>query len=311
MQSSARRAIPYPSSDRSDKPDLPLHFKSLVDALEKDISFDQGPVGSRPANPGYRGFQWFDSVSHIMSFWDGSNWYDLGVTNFLPSTIVDGKGDIVIGLADNTPGRLGPGPKGQMLTTDSSLAAGLKWALDPVLDLVAAKGDMVIGSATDQMIRVPVGPDGTSPIADASQAAGVKWGVAQIPHKFPSTHLTANLPMTNANQFYDAVSDTLTAGRWLVNVVLTLLGGGQAANVTAKIHDGTSTAPSPWTSTAGARTGNGDPMNLAMTAILDLTSTKTIYGSAAASGTGMTLLSAAPQNSAGTNACSMTCIQLQ
>lgn len=49
-------------------------------------------------------------------------------SDFLQSALADAKGDLLVGTADNVVGRLGLGSNGQVLTADSTLAAGIKWA---------------------------------------------------------------------------------------------------------------------------------------------------------------------------------------
>jgi hypothetical protein len=46
-------------------------------------------------------------------------------------SLVDVKGDLLVGAADDTLSRLGVGDDGNVLTVDSSQAAGVKWALPP------------------------------------------------------------------------------------------------------------------------------------------------------------------------------------
>lgn len=46
----------------------------------------------------------------------------------IQQSLVDAKGDLIAGLANDTPGRLGVGSDGQVLTADSGFAQGLKWA---------------------------------------------------------------------------------------------------------------------------------------------------------------------------------------
>ena len=46
----------------------------------------------------------------------------------IPKSLVDAKGDLLVGTADNTVGRLAVGTNGQVLTADSAQASGVKWA---------------------------------------------------------------------------------------------------------------------------------------------------------------------------------------
>jgi hypothetical protein len=53
--------------------------------------------------------------------------FDTGV-GAIPNTVIDAKGDLVVGTAADTVDRLAVGSDGQVLTADSSLAKGVKWA---------------------------------------------------------------------------------------------------------------------------------------------------------------------------------------
>jgi hypothetical protein len=62
---------------------------------------------------------------------DGSlAWTSLGYTTFggISQTLIDAKGDLVVGTADNVVGRLAVGSNGQMLVADSSTTGGIAWA---------------------------------------------------------------------------------------------------------------------------------------------------------------------------------------
>lgn len=50
------------------------------------------------------------------------------VTNAISNTLVDAKGDILVGTAADTPGRLAVGTDGQYLKADSTTGTGLVWA---------------------------------------------------------------------------------------------------------------------------------------------------------------------------------------
>jgi hypothetical protein len=58
----------------------------------------------------------------------GLNWKDLGETSALLKTAVDAKGDLLVGTASDTVGRLAVGSDGQALTASSGAATGLAWA---------------------------------------------------------------------------------------------------------------------------------------------------------------------------------------
>lgn len=61
--------------------------------------------------------------------WDGTSW-NLQTTFLdpIPKTVVDAKGDLVIGTASDTVGRLGAASNGQLLVTDSATSQGVKWS---------------------------------------------------------------------------------------------------------------------------------------------------------------------------------------
>lgn len=63
-------------------------------------------------------------------------WAAAGGSETLPASIIDAKGDVIVGTANDTAARLGVGSNGQVLTADSGEAGGVKWA-------AAAGGDSV------------------------------------------------------------------------------------------------------------------------------------------------------------------------
>lgn len=72
--------------------------------------------------------------------WDGSLWTPAALTaadtGAIPESLIDAKGDLIVGTANDTAARLGVGSNGQVLTADSGEASGVKWA-------AAAGGDSV------------------------------------------------------------------------------------------------------------------------------------------------------------------------
>ena len=55
-------------------------------------------------------------------------WAAVSAADAIPETLIDAKGDLVVGTAADTAARLGVGSNGQVLTADSAQASGVKWA---------------------------------------------------------------------------------------------------------------------------------------------------------------------------------------
>ena len=56
------------------------------------------------------------------------SWTPYSVANALTTTIVDAKGDLLVGTADDTIGRIAVGTNDYVLTADSTASTGVKWA---------------------------------------------------------------------------------------------------------------------------------------------------------------------------------------
>lgn len=72
------------------------------------------------------------------------------VTGAIANTIVDAKGDLLVGTAADTPGRLAVGTNDYVLTADSTTGTGLKWAAIPASSGPAFKATGTTNQALSQ-----------------------------------------------------------------------------------------------------------------------------------------------------------------
>lgn len=70
------------------------------------------------------------------------------------------KGDMLVSTGADY-ARQAVGSNGMILTADSAQTNGMKWALDPAIDLMAAAGDLPYGAAADSMAKLPIGSAGS------------------------------------------------------------------------------------------------------------------------------------------------------
>lgn len=79
-------------------------------------------------------------------------------TETLPASIINAKGDLIAGTADNTAARLAVGATGETLIADSSATAGVKYASGsvPVIPLAAGSdaSDVPAGTPTNAIILI-------------------------------------------------------------------------------------------------------------------------------------------------------------
>lgn len=75
---------------------------------------------------------WFDTTTgRLFIYFDDGNslqWVEAGTAADFVADIIDAKGDLLVGTAANTLGRLAAGTNGYVLTADSTATEGVKWA---------------------------------------------------------------------------------------------------------------------------------------------------------------------------------------
>jgi hypothetical protein len=111
------------------------------------------------------------------------------VTSAIQASIIDAKGDLIVGTANDTAGRLGVGTNGQILTADSAETTGLKWTAAPSGYIAPTIGTTTITSGTTVSTLTSValsnasltgtvtagGSAGTSGYVLSTTGTGVQW----------------------------------------------------------------------------------------------------------------------------------------
>ena len=105
-----------------------------------------------PSSP-IPGQMWFNSLNGGTYIYYSSAWTEVGAVpiNALLNTI-NAKGDLLVGTADNTIGRLGVGTNGYFLKADSAQTTGLVWAAIPSVSILDDVGDVTITSAASGQV---------------------------------------------------------------------------------------------------------------------------------------------------------------
>lgn len=85
---------------------------------------------TRPASP-YEGQAIYETDTDKTYIWNGSLWVEQ-----LSTTVIDAKGDLIVGTAADTASRLAVGSNGQVLEADSAQSTGVKWGGTMGLELV-------------------------------------------------------------------------------------------------------------------------------------------------------------------------------
>jgi hypothetical protein len=87
----------------------------------------QGTFAERPtANGSYR-FFWATDTNQL--FYDDGAWHEIaGTVDTILKSIIDAKGDLIAGTANDTPARLAVGTNGYLLEAASGATPGVQWA---------------------------------------------------------------------------------------------------------------------------------------------------------------------------------------
>ena len=109
---------------------------SATNAEASFDSFDDRYLGAKASDPAtdndgnalVTGALVFNSTSNAMKVWNGSSWQLVDTASGISPSLIDAKGDLIVGSADDTPARLAVGANGTVLTAASGESTGLTWS---------------------------------------------------------------------------------------------------------------------------------------------------------------------------------------
>lgn len=96
-------------------------------------------------------------------------------TGAISEALIDAKGDLIVGSADNTAAKLTAGANNTRLVADSAQTKGLKYVADTVNYVVTTLGDLLVATANQTITRLGVGTDGYRLQAQSGDATGVQY----------------------------------------------------------------------------------------------------------------------------------------
>jgi hypothetical protein len=110
---------------------------------------------------------------------EGVRWSAETDPNSINKAIIDAKGDIIVGTANDTPARLGVGTDGQYLVADSLTTEGIKWATPNIALGTETTGDYVQSVSGGTGVTVTGGTgEGSTPSVAIGQDVGTGSSVA-------------------------------------------------------------------------------------------------------------------------------------
>jgi hypothetical protein len=110
---------------------------------------------TRPASP-FEGQAIYETDTDKTYIWNGSLWVEQ-----LSTTVIDAKGDLIVGTAADTASRLAVGTNNHVLVADSAQSTGAKWASIEGTLRMAAGG--TYGGAVATVITFPSGRFSAAP----------------------------------------------------------------------------------------------------------------------------------------------------
>jgi hypothetical protein len=201
--------------------------------------------------------------------YNGTSWVDV-TADSIAKGLIDAKGDLIVGTADNTPARLAVGTNGQRLVAASGETAGLQWVADTANTVVTAKGDLLAATAASTLARLGVGSNGQVLTADSTASTGLAWSTAAAGSGLilldsdtvsSVTSFSVNNVFTSTHRNYLLVIDTIGTGVAALNLRFRLSGTDSSTGYTFQNFTASSTSLSGSRSTSQTSMRIGTTIN--------------------------------------------------
>lgn len=129
MADTTTRGFPYPEG--TDAVDVAGDIQTLaeaVDTMPGVQSFTGSQIAGLSSGAKWAGRVVWNSTTGRLQVSDGSTFTDVSTTSAILATVVNAKGDLLVGTADDTVARQGVGANDTLLVADSTASTGVKWA---------------------------------------------------------------------------------------------------------------------------------------------------------------------------------------
>ena len=136
---------------------MQISHENIEDRAARVVTGTSTPAGDAQYNRTFFYNTSTDKLYFYKAEDESGTWTEI-TGNYILSSLIDAKGDLLVGTANDTAGRLASGSTGQVLSVNSATATGLEWA-DPASTLIVSdtmptsvfSGDIWFDTTTGRM----------------------------------------------------------------------------------------------------------------------------------------------------------------
>jgi hypothetical protein len=236
--------------------------------VDQDGSLGGAPTGATAV---------FTNSAPTTSITTGTVWVDKDATSitanpFIPQAVINAKGDLIAGSANDTATVLSVGTNGQVLKANSATTSGLEWAADSTYAAPTIGSTSIASGATVTTIAgltltsptlntpVLVGPDERWSVSATAATGTVNLDVLTSGILYYTSNATGNWTL-NVRGSSSASLDSVLATNDSITVVFFVTNGGTAYYQTALNIDGSAVTPK-WQNGTVPSAGNTNSIDI-------------------------------------------------